>query len=556
MTTSGDIEQLVAARVMEEQAALAAAEQAKPKAADRTTIDSKFVMDCLAAQQLGDGMLSAEIFRDRIVYAKNSGQWYLWDDHTWQRDDLDRAVSSVETVAMRYSDEINVLEEKKATARSGDPDDYKSICRATDKKIDLIRGRISSLRKDQGRNNCLKFAHTNPVNQLSITGREFDMDPWLLGVQNGVVNLKTGELEPGRASDYILKRCAAGFHGLEVDQSFWIETLRTIYNKDDEQISFMQRLFGYGLLGLSLEHVFPVLIGRGRNGKSILVEAISYTMGDYAGVVPSEMLLDTNRPTNAAQSDPTLMSLKGLRLAIASETDEGRKFSAARVKWLTGGDTITARGLYDKHPTEFVPSHLLLLLTNHEPGAPVGDMAFWERCFLIRHLLSFVRRAPEKDFEREADPGLSNKLKEAGPAILAWLVQGCLDYQLQGLNPPASVVSSTKEYREEEDYVGQFIESCCLVQKGAKVGATDLYVAFTSWYRKSINSKDRFTPSQKVFGTKLKAREEYPPSKSNGVTKYNGLMLNGEYEQVVVNAAIGESGRGSSAGDWGGREDS
>ncbi|MGB3223845.1 MAG: phage/plasmid primase, P4 family [Desulforhopalus sp.] len=556
MSGHDDIGTQVEKRIQEEKAAIAAEKKPENGSSKNGTVTSKFVMDCLYAEQLGNGMLYAEIFKDKIVYAKNSAQWYVWDEHTWRRDDLDFAVSAVETVAMRYAEEIDILEEKKARARDGDPDDYKVVSRQVNRKIDLIRGRISSLRKDQGRNNCLKFAHTNPVNQLSITGQEFDMNPGLLGVQNGVVNLKTGELEEGRPSDYILKRCGAEFHGLDVDQSFLKETLLTIFNNDTELVSFMQRLFGYGLTGLSVEHVFPVLIGRGRNGKSVFVEAISNAMGDYAGIVPSEMLLDTNRPVNASQSDPTLMSLKGLRLAIASETDEGRKFSAARVKWLTGGDTITARGLYDKYPTEFVPTHLLVLLTNHEPGAPVGDMAFWERSHLIRFLLSFVRRKPEKSFEREADPDLPGKLKENGAAILAWLVQGCLDWQKSGLNPPDSVLSSTKEYREEEDYIGQFIETCCLIQAGAKVGATDLYIAFTIWYRMAINSKERFTPSQKVFGTKLKAREEFPPSKSNGVTKYNGLLLNAEYEQAVVSAAFGDSDRGSSAGDWGGRDGS
>ncbi len=554
MSVHEDIGKQVELRIQEEQAAIAASQKSASGNTSKEKIPSKFVMDCLDAEQLGNGMLYAEIFKNKIVYAKNSGQWYIWDEHTWRRDDLDYAVSAVETVAMRYAEEITVQEDKAAKARKGDPDLYKMVSRQVDKKIGLINSRVASLRKLDGRNKCLNFAHTNPVNQISITGREFDLNPYLLGCQNGVINLKTGELEEGNPTDYVLKRCGTEFYGLDVDQSLWTDALETIYNNDLEQISFMQRLFGYGLLGVALEHVFPVLIGRGRNGKSVLVEAISYVMGDYAGVVPSEMLLDTNRPVNASQSDPTLMSLKGLRLAIASETDEGRKFSAARVKWLTGGDTITARGLYDKHPTEFDPSHLLVLLTNHEPGAPVGDMAFWERCFLIRHLLSFVRRKPEKDFEREADPELPSKLKKEGPAILAWLVRGCLDYQKNGLNPPSSVISSTKEYRDDEDYIGQFLETCCLIQGGVNVGATDLYVAFTIWYRKAINSKERFTPSQKMFGTKLKAREEFPPSKSNGVTRYNGLTLNAEYEKAVVNAALGDSGRGYSDHDQGGRD--
>jgi len=232
------------------------------------------------------------------------------------------------------------------------------------------------------------------------------------------------------------------------------------------------------------------------------------------------------------------MALKGLRIAIASETDEGRKFSASTVKRLTGGDTITARGLYDKHPTKFKPTHLLLLLTNHEPGAPVGDMAFWERCFLIRHLISFVNRDPATENERKADTLLPEKLRQIGPAILAWLVKGCLKWQeAKLLHPPESVKKSTEEYRKEEDYIGQFLETACLRQSGARVNATDLYIAFTLWYQQTVNKKERFTPSQKMFGTKLKAREEFGVTVSNGRTFYHDLDLTAEYHAKILAAA-------------------
>ena len=514
-------------------------EQAK-KEEPEDGITSEFVMGCLQSEQLGDGILYAALHKGQIVYAKNSAQWFVWDKHTWRRDDLDRAVSAVETVAQRYAAEIPILQEQITKAmKTGDNEHVKQVTGMVNNQIDKIASRIRNLRKDTGRSNCLKFAHTNPSNQLAIAGTEFDLNPWLLGCQNGVINLITGELEEGRPEDYVLKRCGVEYLGLDVDQSLWEDTIRQIYNDDQEIIEFVQRMFGYGITGVVYEHVFPVLIGRGRNGKSIMVEAITHVMGDYASVVPPELLLDSNRPGNANQSNPELMALKGLRIAIASETDEGRKFSGSTVKKLTGGDTITARGLYDKHPTKFKPTHLLLLLTNHEPGAPVGDMAFWERCFLIRHQLSFVNRNPVTENERRADIELPEKLLKIGPAILAWLVKGCLKWQEGGklLHPPKSVINSTEEYRKEADYIGQFLETACLRQNGAKVNATDLYIAFTLWFKQTINKSDRFTPSQKMFGTKLKAREEFGVTSSNGRTFYHGLDLSAEYHAKILAAA-------------------
>lgn len=506
-------------------------------------ITSKFVMQCLESEQLGDGILYAALHKNRFVYAKNSQQWYVWNEHTWRRDDMDEAISAVENVAIRYGQEIMLLEQNIENAKkSGDEDEEKWVKRRDGKKIGLIRSRISALRKDAGRKACLTFSHTNPVNQLAIAGGEFDLNPYLMGVQNGVLNLRTGELEEGYPSDFILKRCSVPYLGMDTDMTLPIYTMSSIYDGDEEKIDFLQRLLGSALLGKVIDHVFPVFIGRGRNGKSLIIENLRYVMGDYAGIVPAEIMLDSNRPSGHAQSDPVLMSLKGLRLAIASETGEGRKFSAERVKWLTGGDTLSARGLYDKHPTDFEPSHLLILITNHEPGAPAGDMAFWERCFLIKHPLSFVRRKPEKDFEREADVTLADRNRAAGSAWLTWLAIGCRDWLDRGLEPPESVRQSTQEYREDEDYIGQFLEACTDIATGSRCGATEIYEAFKIWFVGAVNDNKRFTPSQRSFGSKLKAREEFRCSKSNGLAYYHGLSLTKEYLQLVINAANQPSG--------------
>lgn len=529
-----DIQEQVDERLAQEAAALPAAPPAE--------ITSKFVMECLDANELGDGLLYAALHKDKFVYAKGSECWYVWDIHSWRRDEMDLAISAVENVALRYAQEITGIGAQlaKAMAENKADGEENPAVKRIQAKIQRVRDRVKRLRKDSGRKNCLAFAHTNPVMPLAVRAADFDLNPWQLACANGVINLRTGELEPGRPSDYISKRARAEFpaEGVFTDFDAWVQVLLAIYNDDAKLVAYMQRLYGYGITGLNIEHVFPVLFGRGRNGKSLIVEALSYALGDYAGPVPAEMLLDSNRSTAAGGSSPEIMALKGLRLAIASETDEGRKFSAAKCKWLTGGDTLTGRGLYDKHLISFTPTHLLMLLTNHKPNAPDTDFAFWERCSLIPHKLSFVVRGEDgadlKPHEREADKNLAGFLRANSSIILAWLVRGCLDWQKQGLAPPQSVLEATTTYQEDENYLGQFIEGACTQDPGVKAGSSELYEAFCHWYKANVNSKDKYLPSQKAFGQKLMASDLFERKRQGGCYHYKGIAVSDEYQNLMT----------------------
>lgn len=511
-------------------------ETAKLPAVIPQEITSKFVIECLDANELGDGLLYAALHRDKFVYAKGTECWYAWAEHSWRRDEMDLAIAAVENVALSYAKEIPV--QAAALSESLLKDDGKAA--KFRERIGQLHARVKRLRKDSGRKNCLTFAHTNPVMPLAVRAADFDLNPWLLACSNGVVNLKTGELEPGNPSDYISKRARAAWpaEGVEVDTSKWTSVLLDIYNGDEDLVAFKQRLYGYGITGLNIEHIFPVLFGRGRNGKSLVVEALSYALGDYAGPVPAEMLLDSNRSTSAGGSSPEIMALKGLRLAIASETDEGRKFSAAKVKWLTGGDTLTGRGLYDKHLISFTPTHLLMLLTNHKPNAPDTDFAFWERCSLIPHKLSFVVRGeddePLKPHEREADRDLPRQLRENAGIILAWLVRGCLEWQRIGLSPPKSVREATTTYQEDENYLGQFIEACCMQAPEVKASSTELYAAFCHWYKENVNKKEKYLPSQKSFGQKLQAADLFERKRLGGYYHYVGIAVSDDYQTKML----------------------
>jgi len=481
-------------------------------------IKSDLVIDCLYANASGDGILFAELFRDKYLFHNLAQEWMVWDGHHWAWDICNQALKSVEAVAQVYLEEARRLVDQIDWAtRKGDKD---QVRRLQDRQADIYK-RVARLRSENGRQNCLKFARSNSVNSLDTAGDKFDMDPWLLVCTNGVLDLRTGELRDGRPEDQNSRCCNSEWTGIDTKspalERFMKETLRY-----DDLIDFSQRLFGYGITGLTTEHVVPVLWGEnGRNGKGTLVETIMHVLGDYAGPIESEMLLDSGRAKSSAGPSPDIMDLKGVRLAFASETDENRKFSTARVKWLSGGDTLKGRWPHEKRPVSFRPSHLLVLMTNNKPHAPAEDAAFWERLKLIPFEISFVRdRDPQGDFERPADINLKEKLLAESSGIVAWLVRGCLAWQQHGLQPPSIVMDATAEYRRDEDILSDFIDDQCLLDKNAECPASDLYARFQEWWEQNISKKR--IPSQKKFGKWMSKKFK---KEKHGKYKYFGLDL-------------------------------
>lgn len=510
-------------------------------------VDSKFVLDCLKLEDEGNGMLFAALLENKLLYSSANTSWYVWRGHYWQRDKLNHVLGLVRYVTDRYGQEIRAYEEKIETSkRENDEEDHKMYARGWNRKIELLTRQIKGLRQEKGRNACIKFAHTYFGNPFAIEGTEFDKNPWILGVKNGVVDLKSGELYPGKPNDLVSKRCSCNLICLkDIDISGWEKFLDEIYDGDKELIEFMQILLGYGITGLTTEHVFPFLLGRGRNGKSLLINSIVRVMGDYAATVPCEIFLKTNQPRTANQTDPAIMKHEGLRLAMSSEVEEGSRISSQQVKRMTGGDNLEGRNPYDKELREFKPTHLSIMIGNHEPTPPSGDPAFWDRTFLIKHPVRFVKANPDPDKkEKLADPKIEEKLMAMDEQILAWLVEGCIKFQLAGCKivPPASVLKSTAEYREEADYISQWIESCCASAQGKETGSTTLYHCFATWYRETINSKQKDTPTQRWFGLKMKAHGAFEHVRRSDGVAYKGVVLNHTWERRLLDEAFSQGG--------------
>jgi putative DNA primase/helicase len=478
-------------------------------------VDSKFVLDCLAQNEVGDGRLYAALHRGKYVYNKTDQNWYSWSGHHWERDIMNSALAAVENVTDRYLQEaVNLSYKRNDAVKDGKDEEVKKI----KADIELVYKRASRLRTDRGRRNCVACAHTK-YEPLAVPGDGFDLDPWVLACKNGVLDLRTGELRPGRPDEFILRACPHEWKGINEPAPEYERFMQTTFGNQD-LISYLDRLFGYSLTGLTSQRKFIMFHGQGQNGKGILIETLLYVLGPLASPIQSEMLLDQGRSRSAAGPSPDIMALKGLRIAVASETDEGRRFSSSRVKWLSGGDTLVGRSPFAQQEISFTPTHILYLLTNNKPHASAYDFAMWERMILIPFKISFVNRKPRADNERPADLNLQQTLQKEAPGILARWVRGCIEWQERGLDPPAIVLDATLEYKREEDILEDFIEEHCYRNPEAKSGASDLYDTFNEWFLKNVSKKGM---SQKKFGRLLQAAG-FEKVKS-GTFSYLGLGL-------------------------------
>ena len=449
-----------------------------------------FVLDCLSREEEGDAHLYAHLFRDKCLYDHTEGSWYEWHGHFWERDACMHALLLASgPLAAVYLEASAALSEHAAQeARKIDPTLH-------DEDTDQLRERYSKLKAQTvaliDRARALRRLYraqavlTYAQALLTITASEWDTNPWLLGTKEGVLDLRSGTLHPGQPRDHLRTVIPTIWHGLDEPAPRFEQFLREIFADRPEAeradlVAFLQRALGYGITGHVSEHIFLMLYGEeGRNGKDTLMTILHHVLGAAAGAVSNDVIIATGKLTAPGAAKPHLCSLQGKRLAWASETDRGARFDVGQVKFLTGGGAIPARQLYG-HDYAFVPSHLLVLLTNHKPHADARDAAFWDRLCLVTFNLRFVDH-PVQPIERQRDTRLSRVLEAEASGILAWLVRGCLAWQQSGLQVPAAVRQAQQAYREEEDTLGQFLDECCAATPGACVKAGLLYERYKTW---------------------------------------------------------------------------
>lgn len=323
---------------------------------------------------------------------------------------------------------------------------------------------------------------------VAIIPAALDADPWALAVDNGVIDLRTGELHP-HTRERLISKISPVVHDPEAECPRWLAFLERVMGDNTELIDFLQRAVGYSLTGCTDAQCLFFLHGSGQNGKSTFLELLRTITGEYSSQADFTTFLD--KKSDGPRND--IARLVGARVVTSSEVGEGKRLNESLVKSLTGQDTVTARFLYSE-AFEYIPSFKLWLSANHKPVIRGTDNAIWRRIRLV----PFTVQIPDE----EKNENLLAELKTELPGILAWALRGCLAWLERGLDAPTAVTSATEQYRLESDTLGSFLEDWCELDATAAERSTDLYQAYREWAKES----GEFELSQTMFGRKLEER--------------------------------------------------
>jgi putative DNA primase/helicase len=401
--------------------------------------------------------------KTRIRYCYPWNKWLVWNGIRWESDVSGSVTLLGKTTVRRIYGEAEVVADEK-------------------ERVALAEWAM----KSEAQARVMAMVELAKC-EVSVQPTALDTDAWLLNTENGLLSLKTGELREHDSAKMCTKLAPVIADPSAECPAF--DAFLTTILPDLEVRRFLQRYLGSALTGAIRDHVFAIFWGSGGNGKTTLLEAVRYVMGDYAKQIPTDLLME--KQNDAHPTERT--TLLGLRLAIASETEKGKSLAEALVKSLTGGERIPARFMHGDW-FEFEPTHKLILCTNHRPNIKGTDEGIWRRI----HLVPFTVTIPKED----RDPHLLEKLREEGAGILRWLVEGCLSWQEQGLAAPTAVLDATAAYRSQSDVVGHFLSEKCELKRTAMVSAADLYRTYETW----CETNGERPASKKAFGLEMGER--------------------------------------------------
>jgi putative DNA primase/helicase len=340
--------------------------------------------------------------------------------------------------------------------------------------------------------------------RLAATVDQWDADPWLLNTPGGVVDLRTGDMVARQIDTYFTKITAVAPHG---NCPRFMAFLDAITERDMDLQCYLRRALGYALTGITREHVLLFGYGTGANGKSVLVNTAAGILGSYHRAAP----IETFTASSSDRHPTELAGLRGARLVTATETEEGRRWAESKIKALTGGDMITARFMRQDF-FEYLPAFKLLIVGNHKPSLRSVDEAIRRRF----HLIPFCVTIPPDD----RDPDLVDKLEQEWPGILAWMIEGCLEWQELGLRPCKAVLDATAAYLEAEDAMAAWMDERCERTISAWESSSDLFASWKAW----AEMAGELSGTMKRFAQKLEVRGLHPSRKMHG-RGFDGIKL-------------------------------
>ena len=442
---------------------------------------------------LGNAARLVAKFGHRIRYSFERKTWLIWTGKTWMIDNTGEVHRlAKDTVRAIYAE----------AAAAGDDEVAKALAKHA------YNSQSAKRIKDM-----VELAKSEPGIPVSMDA--MDADPWLLNVQNGTMDLRTGKLlphDPGR----LLTKIAAAQYISSAQCPLWKSYLNTVTSGNKDLQIFLQKAVGYSLTGNTREECLFFLYGPAQTGKTTFIETIQHLLADYAATAPIETFL-VKQNDGAINND--IARLCGARFVCASESEDGKKMAVAKVKSLTGGDRISARFLFGEY-FDFTPQFKLFLSSNYKPEIRGDDGGLWRRMRLI----PFNVRIP--DGERNND--LKGNLLGELPGILKWAVDGCLAWEREGLSPPDEVMTATEGYRAEMDKMAVFLKDICVVFPYATARSSQLYEAYRKWCADS----GEVAENRQKFAARLRGRGFIDEHSKFG-TLWRGIGLVSETQSKI-----------------------
>lgn len=384
--------------------------------------------------ELGNAERIAHEYGHVIKYVSDMG-WLIWDGKRWKLD----TKKEIERITAKVLRSLYKSEDESETK-------WARMCERRNIRMNSIKDLMPLVPGER---------------------QDFDRHKYLLNVENGIVDLQTGKLQPHDRELGLTKITNVSFDE-KAKCPEWLNFLEQIFQGDKELIEYMQRLIGYSLTGEITEQIMVFMIGGGSNGKSTFINTIKDLMGEYGKQAKSDTFI--KKKETGANND--IARLVGARFVSAIESEDGEQLSESFVKQITGGEPVLARFLRQEY-FEFVPEFKVFFTTNHKPVIKGVDEGIWRRVRLVPFNLQLPKEKRDKK--------LPEKLSLEMSGILNWAIEGCLKWQQSGLNDPAIVMKATGDYKEEMDILGPFLFERCYIAENQKISAKELYEVYSNW---------------------------------------------------------------------------
>lgn len=439
-------------------------------------------------------------FGNILKYSYNRKKWYFWTGKKWTIDES----GEVKKLADEICEDI-----KQEAWQIADEDLQESA-------LKWAKRTAGSTAKEAMVKEC------QHLYDIPASPDDFDSYTDFLNVQNGVVNLRNGELMPHDSRLMLSKITNCEYDAKKKKPKRWLKFLDDITNGDTALQEYIQKGIGYSISGSNKEQCAYFLYGMGNNGKSTFLDTIADMLGDYASnAQPDTLMLQSKVGSLGGGANSDIARLKSARFVTCEEPTEGVRLNEGLLKQLTGGSKVTCRFLYGDE-FEYTPEFKIWVATNHKPVVRGTDVGIWRRIKLI----PFEVNIPKE----KVDKNLKYKLRQEFPQILAWAVEGCMKWQAEGLDEPECVREATKDYKQEMDLIAGFVEQCVMIDYASddKVMGADLFAVYRAWAK----ANNEWEMTAKKFGMEIV--KKLPEKGRDGRGVYYKKIALTDYARTLV----------------------